>query len=66
MREHITEARAEKIIDRRVMARLSTDRSYRNAEDAQSQAAREAKITDEIEAEVAREYAIYDQATYFA
>jgi hypothetical protein len=65
MREQITEARAEQIIDRRVMACLSTDHAYRHAEDAEAQTAREEEITAEVETEVAREYAIYSQAAYF-
>ena len=42
------EAAIEALIDRRVMARLATDAAYRNAANADEQAARE----DEIEAEV--------------
>lgn len=48
----ITEAEAEQIIDRRVMRALDTDRAYRNAENAEEQAAREAAITERIEREV--------------
>ncbi len=40
-----TEAVAERYIDRMVMARLSTDRAYNNAENAEAQAEREAEIT---------------------
>lgn len=39
-----TEAQAEHIIDKRVMARLATDRAYNNAESSEEQAEREAEI----------------------
>lgn len=41
----MTEAEAERICDQRVMRRLSVDSAYRNAENAQDQADREAEIT---------------------
>ena len=47
-----------KLAELNIMARLSTDVDYRHAEDAEAQAAREEQITAEIEAEVAKEYAI--------
>jgi hypothetical protein len=39
----------EKIIDRRVQARLATDAAYRNAENAEEQAEREDEITRQEE-----------------
>lgn len=45
----MTDSSAEAAIDRAVMRRLSTDREYIHAEDAESQATREAKITEEEE-----------------
>jgi hypothetical protein len=61
MRHQITEARAEQIIDWRVMRALSTDGAYLHAEDAESQAEREQEITDRIEREVYAEYTVFDQ-----
>jgi hypothetical protein len=43
----VTESERERIIDRRVQARLTTDAAYRHAANAEEQAQRE----DEIEAE---------------
>lgn len=54
----ITEAEAERLIDRRVMCRIAVDRAYKHAEDAESQAAREEAITQEVEAEIANIYAV--------
>jgi hypothetical protein len=39
----------EKILDRRIMARLATDPAYKHAENAEQQAEREAEITREEE-----------------
>ena len=43
----------ERIIDRRVMSRLATDAAYRNAENAEEQAEREAEITRQEEERLA-------------
>ena len=40
---------AERIIDRRVQAKLATDAAYRNAENAEEQAEREDEITRQVE-----------------
>lgn len=40
----MTEAEREKILDRRVMARVAVDNAYRNAENAEEQAQREEEI----------------------
>lgn len=45
----MNESEREKIIDARVMRRLATDRAYLHAEDAETQAEREAEITREEE-----------------
>lgn len=45
----VSDVDAERIIDRRVMARLATDREYLNAPDAESQAIREDEITEQEE-----------------
>lgn len=40
----MTEAERERILDKRVQARLATDRAYRNAANAEEQAQREEEI----------------------
>ncbi len=47
-----TEQNIEQAIDRAVMRRLSTDRAYLNAENAEEQAEREQQITDQEEARI--------------
>lgn len=47
--EPAPEAEAERIIDARVMRRLASDSAYRNAENAEEQADREAEITRQEE-----------------
>ncbi len=47
----MTDAEREQILDKRIMARLATDRAYKNAENANEQALREWEIEAE---EVAR------------
>jgi hypothetical protein len=54
----ITEAEAERIIDRRLMRALETDRAYLNAEDAESQDEREDVIEGDVWAAISREYQI--------
>lgn len=44
---YMNEAQLERAVDHAVMRRLATDPAYRNAEDAEAQAAREQEITDE-------------------
>lgn len=66
MRHQITEAEAERLIDRRVLCRIAVDRACKHAEDAESQAAREEAITQEVEAEVYRKYEVYDHGTFYA
>lgn len=46
------DAKVEQIIDRRVWARLATDKAYKNAENAEEQAIREDEITEQVEREV--------------
>lgn len=58
VRPIITEARAERVADRRVARRLSGDRAYQNAEDAETQAQREEEITEAVWAEINREYEV--------
>lgn len=49
------EAADEALLDRRVQARLATDRAYLNAESSEAQAEREREIEDEEVARLARE-----------
>jgi predicted nucleic acid-binding Zn-ribbon protein len=43
-----SESRIEQLADRIIQRRLATDRAYRHAEDAVSQARREAEIEEEV------------------
>jgi hypothetical protein len=45
----LTDADYERIVDRAVQRRLSTDSAYLNAENGEQQAAREEEITREVE-----------------
>lgn len=58
LRQYISEVEAERIIDRRVMHRLAIDHAYKNAEDAESQAAREEEITALVMTDVARKFKV--------
>lgn len=49
----VLEAERERILDKRVMARLATDAAYRNAENAEEQAEREAEIEREEDEKLA-------------
>ncbi len=56
VRTTISEARAEKMADAMVWRRLETDRAYNNAEDAESQALREAEIGAQVWREIEERY----------
>lgn len=45
----MTDSEREQILDRRIMRRLAADAAYRNAANAEEQAAREEQITREEE-----------------
>jgi len=57
-RRHVSEAEAEKMCDRILWRRLETDPTYQNAEDAESQKAREDELTTAIWAELEARYII--------
>lgn len=57
-RPRITEADAERMVDRLVQRRLSTDRPYINAPDAQTQSEREDEIGSEIWTDIEARYEI--------
>lgn len=54
----LTEAQAEPIADARVWDRLRTDAAYRNAENAEEQAAREDEIGEQVWRELEERYEI--------
>jgi hypothetical protein len=56
----MNDADAERILDRRIMRRLDTDRAYRHAENAEDQARREQQITEDEERRLDRERARHD------
>jgi hypothetical protein len=56
----ITEARAEAMADRLVWKRLATDSAYRNAENAEAQADREERISEEVWNDLQARYTIED------
>ena len=45
----------ERILDARIIARLATDKAYRNAENAEQQSERERELEDEEVARLERE-----------
>ena len=54
----MTEAQMEKIVDRMVWQRLSTDMEYSFAENAEAQAAREDRIAAQCWAEAEEKYGL--------
>jgi hypothetical protein len=57
-RRTITEADAEKMADRIIQRRLSTDSGYLHAENAHDQAEREDEIATEVWADLEHDYEI--------
>jgi hypothetical protein len=57
-RTRITEAHAERLMDKRVQFRLSRDRAYNNAANAEDQKQREEEIEQEVWVEIERDYEI--------
>lgn len=55
---YIDEAEFERIVDSMVMRRLATDAAYRNAADADQQAAREEQIEREVVADLQSRYRV--------
>lgn len=54
----ITQAQAERMADRRVQAWLAVDSAYRNAVDAETQAAREQEISEMVWTEIQTVYEV--------
>lgn len=62
-RRTITEAEAEAMADRRVMARLAHDRGYRHACNAEEQAEAEERIGEEVWRDLRQDYVIEGESS---